>query len=638
MSLMSKLGKPFVLLLIFLPVMTLGTLYLYQKYTETSEEVHAIIYNNLIKKETSLIQNFIHQLHMERGDDFLDDLHRSAQLRTHYETHLATLITSEVKYLYMLGYEHGKEKGKLLYILDTSVDEDERGHFHQKFDPESDIWEVVKKTKKSQVRQQQGLDTLWTTMVIPILKDDEVVAAIGVDFANEAQSSIDEVFTPLKKLYLYIAIFMVIMLVTAYVQFVMYYRTRKRSLVDPLTKIYNRQYLFELINTIDINEYQIMMIDLDYFKKINDLYGHDIGDIVLTAVSGRIASLIRKDDTLIRYGGEEFILLLHRQNALQCKEIAERILEAISHRPVKAEEHIIDMTLSIGINPYPGHAKNIDEAIKIADEQLYCAKSNGRNRIEIFEKTGQEQSNTSKHINDVKLAIQEFRIRCMYQPIYHTCSNSLNKYEVLVRMIDEEGNIIPPGDFLPSITHTRVYTNLTKRVLETALQTLEDHSVELSINLSLQDLFNNDILNTILELLSDNKTLANRLTFEILETEEITNFEMVKERIASVKETGAKIALDDFGSGYANFSYLVHLGIDMLKIDGSLIRDIDQNQNARNIVQTINSFADKMGMLTVAEQIETEAELATVKELGIGFAQGYYLGRPSFDLLDNGND
>jgi len=634
MALLSKIGRPALILLFFLPIMTFTSIYLYHKYTQTTETIHNITYEKLLETKTTLLINFIQNMQTELGEKSSAKLSESEELRLQWEKRLSVLATPEVKYLYMLKYQKDADIIKLRYLLDTTIDEDNRAYYNQKFDPESDIWKNAYMSKTKQVQQQQELDTLWTTLVIPILDDEKVIAAIGVDFSNSARTHIDNVILPLKTLYVYIIVFMIIMLIAAYIQFLLYYRTRKRSFVDTLTKIYNRQYLSELLLTINIHEYQIVMIDIDHFKKINDLFGHDIGDIVLTAVCGRISSITRSHDIFIRYGGEEFLLFLHSKDINQANEIAERISQSVKNRPISALTHVIDLTLSIGINPYPEYAKNINEAIKIADEQLFLAKSNGRDCIKVFNDKDKNQSHTTKYINDVRVALEDSRIRCMLQPIFETQTKKLKKYEMLVRLIDVDGKIVPPCDFLPAITHTKVYNEMTKYILESAKDILVNHKVELSVNLALQDLFNKDILEIILKILADNEDFAKKLTFEILETEEIEDFTALKKHIDAIKQTGAKIALDDFGSGYANFSYLLHLGIDLLKIDGSLIRDIDENINAQSIVQTINTFAQKIGIETVAEQVETKEEFNTVLELNIDYVQGYYLGKPSFELLE----
>ena len=633
MSVFNKFGKPFLAILLFLSLMTAGSIYLYKEYQKTNIKIHSIIHNDLVSKKITLIKNFISQMEKELDNNASKQLEVSPVLRTLYEDRLRALLTSEIKFLYILSYKNSADGIQLNYLLDTTLNDEDRALFNQPFEPQSDSWENVFLSQKESVKQQP-FDTLWISMVIPIIENGEVVAAIGLDLDNEEQTHIDEVLEPLDKLYFYISIFMVLMLLSAYIQVGIYYYTRKHSFIDPLTKVFNRQYLSSFLKSINIKDYQILMIDIDHFKNVNDTYGHDIGDIILNTVSSRISSLIREKDSLIRYGGEEFVLFLYKQSLPQAKSVAERILNVFRDNPIQAKQNSIDLTLSIGINPYPSHFKDIQEAIKISDEQLYLAKSNGRNRIESYDLSEDNHANKTQHINDIKMAIEESRIRCMYQPIFTTNTNTIEKYEVLIRMIDNDNNIILPNDFLPFISHTQLYTDLTKFVIESSLKRLEETDAELSINLELQDLFNNDILEIIIHILNTNQKYAKKLTFEILETQEVSNLELLKEKINKIRQTGAKIALDDFGSGYANFTYLLHLDIDILKIDGTLIRDIHKNSNAKNIVETINIFAQKMNIKTVAEQIETKEEYETIKSIGIDYMQGYYLGRPSFEFVD----
>jgi diguanylate cyclase (GGDEF)-like protein len=631
MTLISRFGKLFFFIILLLPVMTGLSIYLYQKYTQTAVEISTITYDDLVARQSHLFENYIKNMKANLGDDFLKKLHDSAELRHHYENSLSVLLTQEVKYLYILYVD--EITGKLRYLLDTS-EGDDRGEYAQKFDEESPIWKMALQSGDVQVSKQGELDTLWISYVYPIKdKDQRVEAFLGADFSNEAHLRIKSVAKPLEQLYMYISIFMIIMLITAYVQLIMYSINRRRSHIDPLTKVYNRQYFHDLVNSINLKDYQLMMIDLDHFKQVNDVYGHNVGDVVLESLSRRFLQTIRSDDMLIRYGGEEFLLLLHSDSVQQAEEIAERLRHTIRATPVVSGNHSVKMTVSIGVNPYPSFAKNIDEAIKIADEQLYLAKTAGRDRVVILQEESKEQSHSSKRISDVKEAVNSGRMRCAYQPIYDAKTLKVKKYEVLIRMIAQNGTVIYPNEFLPSISNTQTYNKLTKFILETAFMKIKQTNAELSINLALQDIYNDDILSIVLGVLQENRELAHHLTFELLETEEIINFELILQRVNAIKSVGANIAIDDFGSGYANFKYLVHLGVDILKIDGSLIRNIDSNLNATYIVETICDFAQKMNIKTVAEQVETLEELRLLQSIGVTYLQGYYLAKPNFELL-----
>jgi diguanylate cyclase (GGDEF)-like protein len=630
MKFSTKYGTPFFLLLITLSAMTLISIYLYTRYDVTANEVNEILVTENIKRKTQLFENFAAQLVDDAGNDFITKLEASPTLRSYYEKELAILLTDDIQYLYILYQSPGN--GKLRYLLDTSTDPEERGEFGQKFDPRSDIWAKARAQQKTQTQVQHELDSLWISYVHPIIIDGRVAAYLAADFSHDEYYRIRNLFSPLSDLYFYTAAFMTMILVIAYIQVILYYFSRKRSLIDPLTQVHNRQFLFEQLSSIDIREYQLLIVDLDHFKQVNDHYGHDVGDIVLQAVAGRIKSQIRDDDIFVRYGGEEFLLLIYQKSILECKKIADRIHDSVGKTPIRAGNHIISMTLSIGINPYPGYAKNVDEAIKIADEQLYQAKLKGRNRVEVFEEAHRGQSITSKRFQDVTDALSEGRIRCMYQPIVNTATMERCGYEMLVRMIQPDGGIVTPDLFLPAIAHTEVYTEMTRFVLETALEKIRETPLNLHVNLTLKDIFNTDIMAVIVSLLVERPKDARRLTFEILETENVPNIEVLRKRIEILKNLGVSVAVDDFGSGYANFNYLVDLGIDILKIDSSLTHGIHRNDNTYNIVQMISEFARRLEIRTIAAQIESEEELNVIRELEIDAAQGYYLGRPDFKL------
>ena len=624
-----KMSKNFIIFTIILPLMTIISIFIYYEYTKTKENVFTIIQEHLLNEKSALLKNYSHFLVQKLGSNIQSEISKDEDLYYRYEEELSLLRGNEIKYLYLL---YKDKDNKFRYLLDTTVNIDEKAEFNQKFDPQTTIWEDAYNTKKQQIARQHDLQTLWITIAYPLIIDGKVVAVLGADFTYDVYMQILDTLNPMEKIYFYVAIFMIIMLILAYILIYLYYINRKKSFIDPLTKIYNRQYLNEYLKTGSLEHYQLMMIDIDHFKQVNDNYGHDIGDKALISVVEQIKMSVRQKDILVRFGGEEFLVLIRKQSLETCLVIAERIRNAVaSHKILTVNKHI-QMTVSIGINPFPFYAKNFDEAVKIADEQLYNAKISGRNCVRVSKEINKLQSLTSKRISDVKLAIDDNRILCAYQPIVLLDGGEILKYEMLLRLLDTQGSIIAPLEFLPAIRHTNVYINVTKIVIDLAIKTLKENSFELSMNLDLQDILNADIMNLLRDGFLNHPELACRLTIEILEHEEITNFDVIKEHIDILKGLGFKIAIDDFGSGYANFQYLLYLDIDILKIDGSLIRDIDTNRNSYYIVETIGNFARKMNIRTVAEQVETIEELKTLKELNIDSLQGYLLGKPSFDF------
>jgi len=621
-----KTGKSLILLVLLIPFLTLVSYILYAQISKTKTGVFNIVQNYIIDEKITLMKNFSDHLIEEHTNSNKYFMHDVENIKD-YENELRLIKSSKAEYVYVL---YRDKKGDFRYLYDATQDINEKAESNQRFNPQTDIWTKAYKSGEVQKIYQNKLDNLWITVAYPIVIEGKTIAVIGTDFTNDIYLSIVDTLNPIEKISFYISIFMIIMLVLSYILFFMYFKTRRKSFIDPLTQAFNRQYLNTFLETNSLKNYHLMMLDLDYFKLVNDNFGHDIGDIVLKMTVEEIHSNIRVEDVLIRFGGEEFILLIYKKDIKTSIDLANRIRESIKKRIINVDSNEISMTLSIGINPYPSHAKNIEEAIKIADEQLYLAKSNGRDRIEISDK---KQSQSSKRISDVQNAMDENRIKCAYQPMFDNKELKLYKYEILIRMEDKNGLIVPPLEFLPYVKHTQVYINLTKFVLDNAIKVLNENEFDLSVNIDLQDILNDDIVDLLKERFLDKKGLAQRLTLEILEHEGISNFELIKSRLQVLKDLGFLIAIDDFGSGYANFRYLVDLDVDILKIDGSIIKNIDKDESIHSIVHAIVSFSKSLGIKTVAEQVETKEELETIKELGIDYTQGYYLGKPSFEFI-----
>jgi len=230
----------------------------------------------------------------------------------------------------------------------------------------------------------------------------------------------------------------------------------------------------------------------------------------------------------------------------------------------------------------------------------------------------------------VKYAIENEKILLYYQPIFNNKTLEIEKYEVLFRIEDENGNIVSPGDILSVIKETKYYRYLTEKIITKALETLEKYKdVRFSINISYEDIADDYIKNRVILNKCSNKNLKNRLVFEILESESIKDFKNVREFVENIRKCDIKFAIDDFGSGYSNFLYLAELKPDYLKIDGSLIRDIHKKEELRKIVETINCFAHSQGIKTIAEFVHSDEVFNIVKEIGIDYSQGFYLGKPS---------
>ncbi len=629
-----KFPKSFRLIAIVIPLMTIASIVIYIQFSYAKELVYEVIKSYLIDQKIDLMQKYVTKLEHHYRGDLVQLILKDRKIATQLEEDLSLLQGKDVKYLYMLYQDRD---GKFRYLLDTTKDIDERAFPNQKFDTQTDIWQKAYSTQHYQYTDQYTLDSLWVTVVYPVIQEGKVLAVLGADFTYDVYASIVEILNPIETISLYITIFMVIMLLLAYILVYLYYKTRKRVFIDPLTKVYNRQYLTEFLETNALHNYVLMIIDLDHFKRINDSYGHDVGDDVLIAVAKEVQRLIGEGDIFVRMGGEEFLLLVAKREGRDVITLAETIRKGVMQLKISSEGNLVMVTLSMGINPVPFKAKDVEEAIKIADEHLYIAKSSGRNRVVVYDETQRYESNVSQHgISDISYAIDSGAIRCAFQPIYGAKSGKVEKYEMLMRMVNKSGEIVSPNHFLPSIRNTQLYVALTSIVLQKAIEVLQsNHTIHLTVNLDLQDLLNQEIITMLEETFGHQKELAKRLTVEILEHEEIKDFDAIKQSIDCLRRIGFEIALDDFGSGYANFSYLINLNIDLLKIDGTIIKNINNNTTVFNIVKAIVSFAKSMGMETAVEMVDSKAVCDTVVALGVDYLQGYYLGEPQFEIVED---
>lgn len=392
----------------------------------------------------------------------------------------------------------------------------------------------------------------------------------------------------------------------------------KQALVDPLTELPNRIQLQQDLNMKGLKA--IALINIDNFKEINNFFGIPSGDKILRQAAQLIKGFGFK---AYRLNGDEFVLL---------KKISERdeidvndfniILENIQEKEfiVGLEKINLNVTTGIAIGEY--------DLLREADIAMHLAKRR-QQRVIVYKQEYEKEQESKRYLEtskEIRKALGSSRIVCYYQPIVNPMNGKKEKYESLARMILEDGTIVPPREFLEVAHKTRLYSEITKEIVYQACTDFKNRSEEFSINLSAKDILSQDIVDFIQTTILETGT-ANRVVFEILESEGIENYSQVSHFIAVMKKHGAKIAIDDFGSGYSSFENILKLNIDYLKIDGSLIKNIDHDERQRIIVQTIIEFAHKIGVKTIAEFVATEEIAKKVQELGIDYSQGYYYGQ-----------
>lgn len=397
---------------------------------------------------------------------------------------------------------------------------------------------------------------------------------------------------------------------------------------DSLTNIDNRNKMMDDIERQIIRN--LALVDIYSFHEINELYGNKVGDNILLQYSKKLENITEKYRLrLYRVNSDVFGIAPTIENANLFIEVMNKISDELSNFKYVDEKIGLEIYVisKIGISQQGGR---IFEKASMA---LKTAKKNG-DMLRVYSEEIDKKKiyeNNLKWITVMNMAIRDDRIVPYFQPIYHHESKKIDKYEALMRLIDEDGKVISPFFFLDIAIKANLYPKLSRIILSKSFEKIEKTNARISINILLEDIRNNLTMNLIREKLQ-NSQVAKRTIFEIVEVEGIENFSEVKEFIDFVHECGAKIAIDDFGTGYSNFKYLTELEIDIIKIDGSLIKDICFNENSKNITEIIIDFSTRMGAEVVAEFVAEEDIFQKVESLGVTYSQGYYISEPKQEL------
>ncbi len=407
-------------------------------------------------------------------------------------------------------------------------------------------------------------------------------------------------------------------------------RLKQQLYVDHLTGLPNREALIR-----DLQEerfYALMLLNIDNFKEINDFYGHTMGDKTLTELATQMSTLIRDYPMrLYKMPSDEFALLLTEPlSHPRFETLRATIIHELEQHHYDLEGASIYISLTTGADlSSTGRNNNRLALLANADMALKSAKKRHMSYL-LYNETMQikeEYENNILWSRKVKEAIDEARFTLYYQPIFDHKDGSVIEYEALVRMVEKDGSIISPAYFLPAAKKSRLYPQISRFVIDEVFHKLETTPHSFSINLSVDDIIDPHTRDYLMKKLS--YTIhAKRLIFELLESEGIENYQEVSSFIAQAKKYGSKIAIDDFGTGYSNFAHIIKLDVDNLKIDGSLVRNIENDLNAQPILRAVAEFSKHLGFKTVAEFVHSEGVYAKCRELGVDYVQGHHLGEP----------
>ncbi|MDF1553575.1 MAG: bifunctional diguanylate cyclase/phosphodiesterase [Deferrisomatales bacterium] len=413
---------------------------------------------------------------------------------------------------------------------------------------------------------------------------------------------------------------------------------------DPLTGLANRaRFSLELTVAIETaKRYRrtgaFLLLDLDHFRAYNQSVGHAAGDLLLTAVAQALRRAARSADLVARFGADEFGILLREVGAEEVAGVARKFGKILREElRLPASDGVTNrLSASMGLVIFPRNADTCDAAFTAANHALSAARARGHGTLHVYS----ENDGSTKLVQDdvywrnrVEQALIYDRFVLHYQPILHLESNAVTHYEALVRMVEVDGSLVSPGQFIPPCEQTSLIHSLDYLVLEKAVSLMaalpaERQALRFSVNVSARTLEHEEFLGTVRQVLEDHGVAPERLILELTETSAIGNIAATRQVMQGLRALGCSLALDDFGVGFSSLVYLKELPVDYVKVDGTFVRELNENKGDQILVRSVRDIAHAYGTKLVAEFVESVELLEIVREYGVDYAQGYEIGRP----------
>jgi diguanylate cyclase (GGDEF)-like protein len=419
---------------------------------------------------------------------------------------------------------------------------------------------------------------------------------------------------------------------------------------DDLTGLANRRRLEQALELAVIRARNfhrvnaLLYLDLDQFKVINDAEGHDVGDRMLVDVANKLRSYVKPGQLVARIGSDEFAILLEHVTEADAMDFAELVRKSLSESQFNSGVATYHVGTSIGlVLNTPEEDVSVSQLLARADQACHVAKTQGRNTVYKFsgEDAGlRELRSDARWVPVLRQALADDKFFLVFQPVMNLSNGEMNHYEALIRMQGEGGEVYTPVDFIPVAERMGLIQQIDLWVVEHVLDFMaalppEHSEVTISMNLSGHAFQDRTLLPLVKQKLEMTWVSAPRLTFEITETAAITNFSETRDMVARLRALGCRFALDDFGSGFCSFSYIKNYPVDMLKIDGSFIVNIINDETDQLLVKSMIDVAHSLGKKVVAEYVENRQILEKLREFGVDYVQGHYIGMPEIDLVSN---
>lgn len=417
---------------------------------------------------------------------------------------------------------------------------------------------------------------------------------------------------------------------------------------DALTGLINRtEFELRLTEAIESAQRQdehhvLCYMDLDKLKLINDTCSHESGDKLIVQVTAILQGCIRDSDILARLGGDEYGLLIRNCSLHDAERLVEKMLTEIHAHRFATRGHTFEVSASIGVAPVDSGCENANQVMSAADLACYASKDAGGNRYHVYQVSDRQlvqRHDEMRWVSKLTEAIESDRLVLYYQDIVPVVSDDAapHHFEILVRMLDEQGGIVPPGRFLPAAERYGLATSLDRWVVSHSFSWYAEHigsqaepgALCMSLNLSGASITDKRFLKFIIAGMRYHDIPPQAICFEITETAAIANLESAIEFILELRSLGCSFALDDFGSGLSSFAYLKHLPVDYLKIDGSFVKDMETDALDCAMVSSIHQIGSVIGIKTIAEFVENEQILKKLADIGVDYAQGYGIAKPA---------
>lgn len=561
-----------------------------------------------LESKTLAIDRKTQELAAER--DFVQGLLETAQVMILTQSSAGRILTANELTLQLTGFEHRELRGRHFrsLILEVKSVED----FDQQF---NELWAGTRHRLQHEAellcKEGTRRHVVWVhTRLQDHNPDNVAVLSVGLDVTERVEAE------------------------TRYMWLANH---------DPLTGLYNRRGFHEELERLysEVERSQaraaLILFDLDHFKDINDTVGHLAGDELLAKLASELKTRIRKADIPSRLGGDEFAILMPNQTSDGAMAFATLLNKRLTSLPISVQQKMFHVTASIGVALIPDHGSNIEEVLANADLAMYQAKNSGRGRIHMFSYSDHARERISDRTywkQAIQKALLDKRFFFHYQPILAIASGQIPYYEALVRLRGEDGKPIPPGEFLEYAQLTGLIREIDRYVVEAAIRFLHRHRDNhrfkaIHVNLSASALSNRDWTEPLKAAIKSRHIQPERLIFEITETAAIGDFGTAKDIMEELGGLGFRFAIDDFGVGFASFSYLRHLPVQFVKIDQSYVTYIATNPRDRAFVSAITTLAHGNEIQVIAEGIEDAATLETIAALGVDLGQGYFIGRPA---------